>query len=123
MLTQAPSDSLEGPEPARPIGPTRLVIASNGVYDVLLYHVGQAAFEMINAYGPRCDEMCLDGFTEAGIWVVEGSWHTWRGYEGDWDMEFRGKARAPTSEEWQAIIENRCPWQEEYACVAPGAER
>ena len=111
----------DGPEP---VGPSKFVIASDGEHDVLLWHVGKAAHSMVNAYGRSCEELSLSGLVDSeGVWVVEGTWHTWHGYEGDYDIEFKGKVREPTQDEWQQIMKGCCPWQEEYAVVAPEAER
>lgn len=121
-MTEYEMTVLERPDP--PTGPTKLLIASNGNQEVLLGHVGRSAFEMTYEYGHDCEELCLQGIVDEGIWVVEGDWHTWRSYEGDWDMEFRSDVvREPTPDEWQAIMKGHCPWREEYAYVAPVAER
>jgi hypothetical protein len=68
------------------------------------------------------DEYCLsamDILTEPenhGIWVWEGR-GIWRPggfeYPEDGEIELVGTYRAPTEEEWQAIRENRCPWDDE----------
>lgn len=111
-------------EEPEPVGPTKLVIASNGMEDVLMWHVGRAAFSMTNSYGTKCDDLCLSGLVDEGIWVCEGTWVTHWNYERtDCDMEFKCTVREPTPEEWQSIMSGSCPWTEEYADVAPEAER
>jgi hypothetical protein len=113
-ITQQLPPELELIHP-QPVGPTKLVIASNGQYDVILYGVGKAWNALKDCHGIATDELCLDGFVEDGIWVVEGRWVTTQSYEGEFDMDFRGQAREPTPEEWASIMRNECPWPEEYA--------
>lgn len=120
-MTQSTSlfDALD--EGGIPIGPSKFVIASNGEHDVLLWSVGRAAHHMIEEYGRGCEELMLTGFVDVeGVWILEGQWHTWRCYEGDYDMEFRGSTREPTPEEWQKIMLGQCPWEEEYDAKESG---
>jgi hypothetical protein len=93
------------------------VIATDGNgHDVLLHAFGPAFDWHIEQYGHTCEAICLDGYTEPGVWVFVGScgsvpYHTYDGLE--YDLESTGDFRAPTEEEWDLIKEDECPWDRE----------
>lgn len=93
------------------------VVATDGKgNDVLLHAFGPAFDWHIEQYGHTCDAICLDGYTEPGVWVFEGSCgsvphETMDGTE--YDLESHGEWREPTEEEWEMIRQDECPWDKE----------
>lgn len=93
------------------------VVATDGKgNDVLLHCYGPAFDWHVEQYGHTCDALCLDGYTEPGVWVFEGTLGSVRHETLDgteWDLESEGDWRAPTDEEWVLIKDGECPWDKE----------
>jgi len=93
------------------------VVATDGNGNDILLHAFGPAFDWhLGQYGFTCDAICLDGHTEPGVWVFEGSCGSVRHETMDgteWDLEASGDWREPTEEEWDLIKENECPWDKE----------
>jgi len=93
------------------------VIATDGNgNDILLHAYGPAIDWHIGAYSSDVGELGLDGHTEPGVWVWEGTMGSVRHetMDGtDWDHEVTGDWRAPTEEEWELIRGGECPWDRE----------
>lgn len=80
---------------------------------VVLFHDGGPLEYEIDAVGNNIEEIGFPIHQPPGIWVWEGKWiPPTENCEGVCDdgPELRGKYRAPTDAEWQAIREGRSPW-------------
>ena len=94
------------------------VIATDGNgNDVLLHAFGPAIDWHIEQTGNDPADLGIDCYTEAGIWVWEGTMGAVRcdtiDYGEEWDHEATGDWRAPTAEEWGRIKDGECPWDKE----------
>jgi len=93
------------------------VVATDGKgHDVLLHAFGPAFDWHIEQYGFEAGSICLDGYTEPGIWVFEGTCGSVRHetMDGtDYDLESDGVWREPTEDEWSLIQQGECPWDKD----------
>ncbi len=97
---------------------SRAVIASrNGDGAVLWWVGGHLDFEICESGLSSLDDLGLDNAPD-GVHVWEGVYHYTESYgeyggPGDGcEAEPDGEFRKPTEEEWVAIREARCPWDE-----------
>lgn len=92
--------------------PSLAVIADGGTphrSGCVLWTVGaHVRMEMEEGGLSALDDLGLEA-PDVGIWIWEGK-YSW---DSDGYSEPRGKFRRPTEEEWQAIREGRCPWNDE----------
>ncbi len=81
----------------------------------VLYTVGgHIRMEMEEAGLSHLDDLGLYP-PKPGIWIWEGITIWYPGsyeYPTDGEMEFSGKWRLPTNEEWEKIKEGKCPWND-----------
>ncbi len=96
--------------------PSRAIVARTKNTAIVLWHVGPHIEEQINQTGTHdVDDL---GFTEEppeGISMWEGKMvgGTYCPASGDYDdVDLKGSFRALTDDEWTAIREARCPWNE-----------
>ena len=94
------------------------VIATDGKGNDVLLHVCGPSFDwQINEEGHTCEALCLDGHTEPGVWVFEGTMVTVTHeteYGPEYDVEPQGDWREPTEDEWEMIKQDECPWDREH---------
>jgi hypothetical protein len=92
---------------------SRAVIAMGERAGAVLWTVGaHVRMEMEEAGLTALEDLGLEPEAE-GIWVWEGRWvYTRDSYSLEYDSYPEGTFRAPTDEEWAAIREARCPWDD-----------
>lgn len=103
-----------------------LAVVVLGEFDKMcvLWTAGPHVRMEIEEAGVFADEV-LPAPDEEGVWVWEGRGIWYPGsYEcpDDGSIELEGKYRKPTDEEWQAIREGCCPWNDEEWKLKEGAE-
>lgn len=88
----------------------RAVVVSGGKNAVVIAISGRAFEYEIDACGNNAEDLGLPD-PPAGISIFEGSLHVWGpSHEGEYDSEWRGEYREPTSQELVAIRDGECPW-------------
>lgn len=108
------------PEPSWMYDSLAVVASDEDGVGCVLWTVGRHVASMMEDCGNNLEALNLhEG--PCGISIWEGRIHTTEIHTPDaheYDSELRGRYRAPTDAEWQAIREGRCPW-DEFPSEAP----
>lgn len=113
--------------------PSQAVVAADakGKGAVLWSVGGHIRMELEEAGLSDLDDLGLEPPDElgAGVWIWVGT-YSWvpgyvEGYEapGEGYMDCKGEFRRPTDDEWAAIKDGRCPWDNEDWKIKKGSGR
>lgn len=93
--------------------PSLAIVVSDGHKTAVPWYVGPHVAFDLREHGLDFDDLGLDAPPGIHVWegVTKGGQRT---YEGDYeDTYLDGEFRDLTDDEWQAVREGRCPWNDD----------